>query len=166
MSKILELEVPQEAVAVPVAPRKGRNSILMSILAVAVGMAAIGVAVLVGSGTDTSTGDLISGRSSELAPDLRSEQAILADLAAQGYIPSGAVDWRLLKTEELVNQGLIPAETLNAYVPSGLTRAQRAEADRWTAMAVASLPSVFSPAQQAEADRLTGLAEAMTEAGN
>ena len=44
------------------------------------------------------------------------DQAILAELANRGYIPSAAVDWRQLKTEELVNQGLIPAQTLEPYI--------------------------------------------------
>ena len=38
---------------------------------------------------------------------------LLADLAALGYIPAQAVDWQTLRTEELIAQGLVPAQTLD-----------------------------------------------------
>ena len=61
---------------------------------------------------------LVRGDSTTQAtPDLRSEQQILADLANMGYIPAAAVDYQLLMTERLANQGLVPAETLEPYYP-------------------------------------------------
>jgi hypothetical protein len=96
--------------------------VIIAVLAVIV-VAAVVAAVVVSTSGGAETSQAVSSAeavtpaaSTQAAPDLRSDQALLAELANVGYIPSAAVDWRQLKTEELANQGLIPAQTLEPYI--------------------------------------------------
>jgi hypothetical protein len=76
-------------------------------------VAAVAVAALVTVGIVVATGEEAApAATTATAPDLRSEQRVLADLAALGYIPAQAVDWQTLRTEQLIAQRLIPAQTL------------------------------------------------------
>lgn len=105
---VIERERVQERPA-PKAPapqrRFGTMIWALAILAIA---AVAAVAVILATGGEDGT---------QAAPDLRSEQQILADLANQGYIPAAAVDHKLLMTERMVNQGLVPAQALEPYAP-------------------------------------------------
>jgi hypothetical protein len=123
----LEKERLEERVEVPEeqkAPSR-RRYVWFGLLAVAVALiAAAGiVALFMGGGGGEETTEAVVAPPAAAAtepatmPEVRSEQQILADLARRGYIPMAAVDWELLKTEELVNQGLIPAQVLRPYVP-------------------------------------------------
>jgi len=86
-------------------PKKG-SGVVVTVLAIIALAAAAATVVFVFAGGETAT---------QAVQDFRSEQQILADLAHRGYIPAEAVDWRLLRTEQLVNQGRIPAQTLEPY---------------------------------------------------
>ena len=97
--------------------------VVTAVLAVIVAVAAVTAFAFLTTGGEeapqaavSSAGEATQAAPTPVAPDLRSDQEILAELASQGYIPAAAVDWRLLETEQLVNQGLIPAQTLQPYV--------------------------------------------------
>jgi len=49
-------------------------------------------------------------------PVFSESELLMMELARSGQIPMQAVDWTRVKTEQLVNQGLIPALTLQPYV--------------------------------------------------
>lgn len=86
--------------------------------------AVVVAAVLLNTGENEATGAVATtggavatqAVATPTAPSLQSDQQILANLANLGHIPAAAVDWTLVRTEQLVNQGLIPAQTLQPYV--------------------------------------------------
>ncbi len=100
--KVLERPAPEAPVEPKTPTRIGAVIWALAVIAMA---AVAAVVVLMVTGGEETTG-------AAPGPDYRSEQQILADLANQGYIPAAAVDWQLLKTERLVEQGLVPGEAL------------------------------------------------------
>ncbi|NIQ94041.1 MAG: hypothetical protein GWN87_07415, partial [Desulfuromonadales bacterium] len=106
---VIEKEKVLERPAPEVAPSKRIGALIWALAIIALA-AIVAVVVLMVTGGEETTG-------AAPGPDYRSEQQILADLANQGYIPAAAVDWQLLKTERLVNQGQVPAQTLKPYSP-------------------------------------------------
>lgn len=107
---VIEKERVEERQASEASAPTRRFGVVMTVLAVIAVAAVAAAAILLTTGGEEAT----QAVATRTAPELRSEQRILADLANQGYIPSEAVDWRLHRTEQLVNQGLVPAETLEA----------------------------------------------------
>lgn len=104
---VIEKERVEESFEASEAPAPKRISgKFVTALAIIALAAVAATVVFVFAGSDTAT---------QAVPDFRSEQQILADLANRGYIPAEAADWRLLRTEQLVNQGQIPAQTLEPY---------------------------------------------------
>ena len=101
------VEVPRRRPETPAPPARRRMTGVAAWL-----IAAVAVAALVTVAIVAATGEEAAPAASATAPDLRSEQRILADLAALGYIPAQAVDRQTLRTEQLITQGLIPAQTL------------------------------------------------------
>jgi hypothetical protein len=99
------VERPRIIETVPPPPTRSRTiGMLFWMLAVAAVAVVVVVAIVATTGDEPAATTEI---------DVRSDQQKLADLAGLGYIPSEAVDWQLLRTEELVNRGLIPSLALH-----------------------------------------------------
>ena len=63
------------------------------------------------------TDETVIDEPSAVAEPLFTEREVLMmRLANQGYIPRQAVDWELMEMKQLVNLGLIPAQSLEPYV--------------------------------------------------
>ena len=96
------------------APKRRRNVLgwSLGILAIAAVAAAVTAALIVAAGSES---DVEAQPAPVAVQDFRSDQQILEDLAARGYLPTKAVNEEILDTERLVNRGLIPAKTLEPY---------------------------------------------------
>ena len=110
---VIERERATKRPAPEIPTPKRRFEAAMWVLAVIAVAAVVAAAILLTTGGEEAT--------FEAAPDtptaFRTDQQKLADLANQGYIPAAAVDWELLRTERLVNEGMIPGETFEPYSP-------------------------------------------------
>jgi DNA-binding transcriptional regulator YdaS (Cro superfamily) len=104
---VIEKERVAERPSPEVPAPKRRLEVAMWILAVIAVAAVAAAAILL-----TTGGEEASTEAAPVQTAFRTDQQKLADLANQGYIPAAAVDWELLRTEQLVNEGLIPAQTL------------------------------------------------------
>ncbi len=102
--KVLERPAPEVS-----SPPRRIGAMVWGLAIIALAAVAAVVVLFVTGGEETTT-------AGEAATDYRSEQQIIADLANQGYLPAAAVDWQLLKTERMVEQGLVPAEALEPAV--------------------------------------------------
>lgn len=92
--------------------RVGRRSYGWIVVLAAFAVAAVAVAIgFVLSGARTTQPEAAA---TLLTPD---EQALVR-LANQGYIPAAAVNWELIDTKLLVNEGIVPAQTLEPYTPA------------------------------------------------
>lgn len=104
---VIERERVTERPAPEVPARTRRFEVAMWVLVIIAVAAVVATAIMLTTAGEEAT--------TEAVPDFRSDQQKLAELANQGYIPAAAVDWELLRTERLVNQGQIPAQTLESY---------------------------------------------------
>lgn len=102
---VKERQRVEERVALPAVTGRREAFIWAAATVVIAALAVVLVVFLMDSGTETV-----------VAPDLRSDQQVLADLASRGYIPAEAVDYERLATENLVNQGLLPEAALRGYI--------------------------------------------------
>ena len=114
---MLKQEIRESPVAEGVRPRN--RGLIGAVVILVLAVVGLGAWAIVESNQTAVSGEAaVAGPATQVVQEIRSEQRILADLASRGYIPSAAVDWRLLRTEELANRGLIPAETLEPYRPA------------------------------------------------
>lgn len=110
---VLERERIEEIVL----PRGGTSETSKSygwIMALAI-LALAAVAVVIGF---TVAGGGTAQLSEATATLLTPEEQALVRLANQGYVPNEAIDWETINTKLLVNQGVVPAETLEPYAPA------------------------------------------------